>query len=79
LLSYHLLSEDGAMRQFDNPRCPLGQTLHPGEERVVELPIYVPEEPGTYQVEIDIVWEGVMWFKDKGSPTAKVTLVASSS
>jgi hypothetical protein len=30
-----------------------------------------PDVPGTYQLEVDLVQEGVAWFGDRGSPTAK--------
>ena len=76
-LSYHLLSNDGVMLKRDNVRHFFKQPLQPAEQRIVELSILVPEEIGNYLVEIDLVWEGVMWFKDKGNPTSIVNLVVS--
>jgi hypothetical protein len=58
----------------DHPRTFFAEPLPPGEERVVDLSIHVPPEPGEYLIEIDIVWEGVAWFKDKGNPTCIVEL-----
>ena len=34
---------------------------------------------GRYDIEFDIVWEGVMWMKDRGNPTARVELAAMAS
>jgi hypothetical protein len=74
-LSYHLLSESGTMVRHDNPRTPFAAPLAPGVERVVDLTLVTPDDPGKYQIEVDIVWEQVMWLKDAGNPTAKVELL----
>ena len=76
-LSYHLLSDDGMMLKRDNARHFFKEQLKPGEKRIVALSILAPEETGNYLVEIDIVWEGVTWFKDKGNPTSIVNLTVS--
>ncbi len=76
-LSYHLLSEQGKPVQHDNARCYLKTALEPGREAKVNLRIDAPPGPGRYQVEIDLVWEGVMWFKDVGNPTCLVELEVS--
>ena len=73
-LSYHLKALDGEELAHDNARSFFTQPLLPGEERVVALSIAAPVVPGTYELEIDLVWEGVLWFKDRGSPTATVAL-----
>ena len=38
-----------------------------GETVVVEARVALPDEPGNYTLEIDLVQEGVTWFKDQGS------------
>lgn len=73
-LSYHLLTGHGEMLRFENPRQFFESPLRPGEARVMTLPIHAPGSAGSYRVEIDVVWEGNMWFKDRGSPTAFVDL-----
>jgi len=73
-LSYHLLSEGGGMLRHDNPRTPFAPPLAPGDERMLDLSLAAPDEPGRYRVEFDIVWEHVMWLKDSGSPTSIVEL-----
>lgn len=30
--------------------------------------------PGEYVVELDLVWEGMLWFKENGNSTAKIDL-----
>jgi hypothetical protein len=76
-LSYHVWSSpDRRLLQFDNPRSWFDEPLMPGAERTVEVPVAVPDLPGTYEVEFDVVWEGVLWMKDQGNPTASVRLTA---
>jgi len=49
--------------------------LQPGERVSVSLPIQVPSASGEYQVELDLVWEGMLWFKENGNPTSKIDLL----
>jgi predicted O-methyltransferase YrrM len=76
-LSYHLLTSRGAVVQFDGLRNYFKDPLRPGEERVVDLTVLVPEAAGSYRVEVDMVWEGITWFKEKGNPTKFVNLIAA--
>jgi hypothetical protein len=78
-LSYHLLGADHALRQFDHPRAWFVEPLAPGASRTLDVPVRVPDEPGGYELEFDIVWEGVLWMKDRGNPTALVQLSATPS
>lgn len=73
-LSYHLLSHDGRLLQWDHERARFTPALQSGEARELQLAIAAPREPGTYQAELDVVWEGVTWLKEKGSPTSLVQL-----
>jgi hypothetical protein len=73
-LSYHLLSNEGQTIQHDNARTPLPSSLLPGQQIEVELKIEAPAAKGRYQLEIDLVWEGVMWFKDVGNPPGLIHL-----
>ena len=43
--------------------------LWPGKAADIRLQITAPAQPGEYILEIDLVQEGVAWFKDKGSQT----------
>jgi hypothetical protein len=62
---------------FDNARTYLHSPLQPGKSVSVSLPVQVPGASGEYQVELDLVWEGMLWFKENGNPTAKIDLVVS--
>jgi len=71
------LKPDGALVTNMDGRYGISANLKPGEETEVPLGITAPKEPGEYLLEVDLVQEGVAWFSDKGSPTAraKVTVV----
>jgi SAM-dependent methyltransferase len=55
----------------DDGRASLPDNLAPGETCRLALKITVPPEPGEYQLECDVVHEGVSWFADKGSNTCR--------
>jgi len=73
-LSYHLLDDSGTVLVHDNPRTWFSTALLPGDHRLLQLAVTAPTQPGQYQLEVDLVWEGVMWFKEVGNPTTKVRL-----
>ena len=75
-LSYHLWANDPRLSQFDNPRTWFDEPLAPGAGRTINVPVQVPAAPGLYDVEFDVVWEGVLWMKDDGNPTGRVRLAA---
>jgi len=50
-------------------RSTLTRDLWPGESATVQLSIKAPAAPGEYVLEIDLVQEGVAFFKEKGSRT----------
>jgi predicted O-methyltransferase YrrM len=74
-LSYHLLSSTGEILKFDNPRSYFEAPLQPDSSVTVDLIINAPVERGSYLIEIDLVWEGMMWFKESGNPTCTVALI----
>ncbi len=76
-LSYHLLTATGQTLRHDNARVYLTEPLAPGERTAVTLNVDVPAERGDYQIEIDLIWEGVFWFRDIGNPTSFVPLVVA--
>ncbi len=73
-LSYHLLSSSGELLKFDNPRSYFEAPLQPGSSLGVDLSVNAPVERGSYLLEIDLVWEGMLWFKESGNPTCTVEL-----
>jgi hypothetical protein len=50
-------------------RTSLTQDLRPGEEVELQLTATAPQAPGDYVLEIDMVHEGVTFFREKGSRT----------
>ena len=76
-LSYHLLSETGECMRYDNQRTYLKTALAPGESVQCELAVDVPSDNGKYRLELDLVWEGFMWFQGIGNPTVLVDLVVT--
>jgi len=43
----------------------------------VNLGVQTPTTPGRYLVELDLVWEGISWFKEKGNKTATAELAVA--
>jgi hypothetical protein len=73
-VSYHVSSSDGGLLKWDNPRTAFHPVLSPGDEQLVTIGVIAPETTGAYQLEVDLVWEDVTWFKDKGNQTSMVDL-----
>jgi len=73
-LTYHLRSSDNAVVAWDSDRVGFKQPLQIGHSATLDLPVRCPDEPGEYLVEIDLVWERVMWFQETGNETLTVKL-----
>ena len=71
-LGNHWLSPDGTMLVRDDGRTPLPSGLFLGQRLDVPLQVKAPETPGTYLLELDLVQEGITWFKDMGSKTCSI-------
>ena len=78
-LSCHLLTNDESIFRYDNERSYFRSPLKPGESKMVELPVQAPNVSGSFIVELDIVWEGMLWFKESGNPTCKISLIVEES
>jgi hypothetical protein len=76
-LSYHLFDSYGECVKWDNPRSQFYPLLQPGAEQYVNLGVVAPETEGAYTLELDMVWEGIAWFKDKGNRTSTITLTVN--
>ena len=68
------LKADGSLLTNMDGRYGIGANLAPGEEAEIPLAITAPKDPGEYTLDVDVIQEGVAWFNDKGSPTAKVKI-----
>jgi Type II CAAX prenyl endopeptidase Rce1-like len=77
-ISYHLLDAEGNMMTFDNVRTPFPHPIRPGESLTIDMSVAIPKDSGRYQLEVDIVKEWVVWFKDMGSLTVYIPLVVSN-
>ncbi|MEZ4661508.1 MAG: peptidoglycan recognition family protein [Caldilineaceae bacterium] len=55
------------MNREQNLRTELPQDVAPGESITLTAHIALPSQPGNYTLELDLVHEGVTWFKEQGS------------
>jgi len=69
-LGNHWLTGRREVLLLDDGRTVLSQELPPGAEARLSLRITAPQRPGVYLLELDMVLEGVAWFKNRGSKTA---------
>jgi hypothetical protein len=74
-LGNHWLNELGEIIINDDGRKPLIDGLESQAEIELELTVTIPQPAGNYTLELDMVHEGVAWFKDKGSQTLKIPVV----
>jgi N-acetyl-anhydromuramyl-L-alanine amidase AmpD len=51
-----------------NLRTDLSEDVAPGASVTLDVYIALPEDPGNYTIELDLVHEGVTWFKEQKSP-----------
>ena len=63
-LAYHWYGEDGRIAVWDGRRSPLGGLLAPGESRSVSATLIAPERAGSYDLQWDVVQEGVTWISE---------------
>jgi 2-polyprenyl-3-methyl-5-hydroxy-6-metoxy-1,4-benzoquinol methylase len=69
----HWLDASGIrMLTRDDGRTRLPEMLRTGQTCRLPLAIHAPAERGDYVCEIDVVHEGVLWFKDRGSPVVRL-------
>jgi hypothetical protein len=62
---------------WSDGRTALNQPILPGGTTTLDLQVRAPHDPGEYLLEIDLVEEGVTWFKQKRSKTAIVQVSVS--
>jgi SAM-dependent methyltransferase len=70
----------GAPVTWNDGRTDLPHDLAPGSSVELELPVIAPEEPGDYELELDVVQEAVTWWAEAGSVPVRtpVTVVAEA-
>lgn len=72
-LSYHLLSGSGEMLIYDNIRTSFQKEVMPGETVMVNLKLQ-PPPIGNYIIQVDLVAEGITWFKNRGTKPIDISL-----
>ncbi len=75
LLSYHWLADGGdRVVTYDGERTEFPETVGPGETVTVDAFVRAPARAGTYQLEWDVVQEGLLWFStEQGAPPSAIS------
>jgi len=71
-LSYHVRALDETVLANDGLRTPLPFDVGPERSVSFRARVTLPETPGRYLLEFDLVQEGVGWFAAHGSPSARM-------
>ena len=66
-LANRWLGQDGQVLKHLDGRAPLRKRLDPGEAAMLEITVNAPAGAGQRILEIDLVEEGVTWFREQGS------------
>jgi hypothetical protein len=66
-LGAQLAEPDGSVIDRDYARAGLAAAIGPGGWQDVALDLRAPEQPGDYQLRLDLVSEGIDWFESCGS------------
>lgn len=66
-LSYRWLGSNGAEVSGYTTRFDLPRSVPPNESVSVPIEVVCPAEPGSYQVQFDLLQENVSWFDPKGA------------
>lgn len=72
-LSYHILNKWNKSI-LEGDRVNLTKVIRNGEGASLQLKIKAPNDKGKYKIEIDMVQEGITWFKEKGSEVYNIEL-----
>ena len=73
-LAYHWLDRGDKVVIHDGLRTSLPHDIRPDAEAILDALVAAPNETGEYILELDMVQEGVSWFKDKGEKTTRVPM-----
>lgn len=78
-LGNHWLTNKGAPVRMDDGRAQFRNDIQPREEVELTLTVAAPSTAGPYLLELDMVQEGVAWFKDRGSQTCVVPVTVTEA
>jgi hypothetical protein len=73
-LGGHLLDESGALLALDLLRVALPRDVPPDAHVELHVETRLPDRPGRYWLELDMVDEGLVWFAADGSPTLRLEM-----
>ena len=73
-LGNHWRDAHGTLIIQDDGRTQLPLETSPGSVLRLAVPIQAPPESGSFVCEFDLVHEGITWFADRGSSTARVAV-----
>lgn len=71
-LAYGWIGADG--ERIEGGRTPIGSVLRPGESAIVPLHVVGPDQPGSHEIEIDLVHELHRWFDSAARARIEVRL-----
>lgn len=77
-LAHRWLDAGGAVIAEVPQRVELPLPLAPTESASVALPVVAPASPGAYVVEVDLVFETVAWFSDRGAAKLRIPIEVSA-
>jgi hypothetical protein len=68
-------TDDGEVAIRDDGRTVVHEGLPAGQTINLRLEINAPDDPGNYELEVDLIEEKVTWFADRGSTPAGIDVV----
>ena len=72
--SYHLVTPSGAVFVWDGVRTKLAGPLDKGQGATVLLQVLLPAAAGAYELQIDLVQEGITWFSGQRIAPARIAV-----
>ena len=69
--AYHWLDENGEAVVFEGARSAFPRPVEPGRGVRLTQRVLPPETPGRYRLQLDLVYEFVGWFSDRGASTCE--------
>jgi len=64
--------ENEPVADYGASRVDLPDALSPGQSQTLRVNVLVPDQPGEYRLQFDLVHELVAWFEARGAPRMMV-------
>jgi len=80
-ISYHWFRSNGSIAVWDGQRTSMTQPVPPGGSASVSAVVVVPQAPGRYRIQFDLISGGSGWFSEQGwsAPTISITVGRTAS